>query len=113
MNSEDKMAIINELINMRSKLLKTSLTMKLSGEDTVPLEQAEQALEDNIHALRSALHRDWHGAADEVLQEMKNASRRVQSRIRDIDRDIKRAEKVVEILGQVEELMLKIAPLLA
>jgi ABC-type transporter Mla subunit MlaD len=112
MNDDDKLAIINELIKMRSKVLQASMTMKLNGEDATALETAEQKLEEKVQALRSALHQDWQGAAQEVRRELTNAKARVQRRIRDIEHDIKRAEKAVEILGQVEGVLTKLAPLL-
>lgn len=112
MNDDDKIAIINALINMRSKVLQASMTMKLNGEDTIDLDAAEQKLEEKIQSLRSAIHQDWQGAAAEVRRELTNAGARVQRRIRDIEHDIKRAEKAVQILGQVEGVLAKLAPLL-
>ncbi|MEJ2345020.1 MAG: hypothetical protein P8076_03200 [Gammaproteobacteria bacterium] len=112
MTDDDKLAIINELIRMRSKVLQASMTMKLNGEDATDLETAEQKLEDEIQTLRTALQQDWQGAAAEVRRELSNAGARVQRRIRDIEHDIKRAEKAVEVLGQVEGVLAKLAPLL-
>lgn len=112
MGNDEKLAIINQLISMRSKVSRSSLTLKFKGEDTTSLEQAEQRLEDRIRQLRSALHQEWQGSVNEVKRELRNANRRIQSRIRDINRDVKRAEKAVEILGQVDELMSRIAPLI-
>ena len=113
MNNDDKIAIIDDLISMRGKVLRTAMTLKLSGGDSAPLDEAEQKLEAQVQELRGALQRQWQGEAEEVRRELQNASKRVQRRIADIDKKIKRAEKAVEILGQVEGLLAKIAPLLA
>ncbi len=112
MKDDDKIAILTELINMRSSVLKASLTMKLDGGDTTDLETADKKLEDQIQTLRGALHQDWQGAADAILHEVKGAGERVRRRTSDIESDINRAEKATEILAQVGALVVKIAPLL-
>jgi len=111
MHNHDKIAIIDDLISMRGKVLKSALTLKLSDGDSAPLDEAEQKLEAKVQELRAALQRQWQGEADEVRRELRNAGKRVQRRITDIDKNIKRAEKAVEILGQVEGLLAKIASL--
>lgn len=108
MNREDKKRIINELVDTRGKLQRVQFELALEGEDTRELEGKLKKLDSAIDEIRRALHENWQGRAGKVEKGLKLANRRVQSRIRDIRKRVKRAERVVALLGDVEEIIGKV-----
>lgn len=112
MNREDKTRIINELINTRGKLQRAQLELALEGEDTRELDDKLEDLDAAVAEIRRALHERWQGRARELEQDLKLANRRAQGRIRDIRKRVKRAERVVALVGDVEEIIGKVRGML-
>lgn len=108
MDRESKKRIIDELIETRSKLQRVQFRLALEGEDTRELDGKLDKLDSAIAAMRRDLHERWQGKAGTVESELKRANRRVQRRIRDINKGVKRAERAVALLGDVEEIIGKI-----
>lgn len=112
MNREDKKRVINELIHTRGKLQRVRLELAMDGEDTGELEAKLEKLDSTIEEVRRALHERWQGRAAEVQKGLKLANRRVQSRVRDIEKQVRRAERLVALLGDVEEIVGKVRGIL-
>ncbi len=112
MNREEKKRIVSELINTRGKLQRIQIDLVLDGEDTAELQKKERKLDKAIDDMRRALHENWQGRASEVERALKLANKRVQGRIRDINNRVKRAERLVALLGDVEEVIGKVRAVL-
>jgi len=112
MNKQDKKRIVAELIETRGKLQRAQLELALDGEDTSALEARQAELDATIDEIRRALHRDWRGRASAVEAELNKANRRVQRRVRDIEKNVRRAERIVSLLGDVEEIIGKVSAIL-
>lgn len=105
MNRDDKKRIIAELIDTRGKLQRLQLNLALDGTDTTDLDAKQHELDQAIDDIRRKLHESWQERASDIQEQLRRSKRRVQRRIRDINQHVSRAQRLVDLLGDIEEII--------
>jgi DNA repair exonuclease SbcCD ATPase subunit len=108
-----KLALLRRLNSARSKALHLELELASHEEDATAVTKAKQKLDEQIEALRKQLHDDWRGKAAQVETDLAGAVSKLQAAIRDVEKDVDRAQKVVKAVGFIDEMVDKAKGLLA
>jgi hypothetical protein len=112
MTMKEKLALLRQLNATRSKTLHLELELEAHEEDATAVVVAKAKLDKQIEVLRKALHGEWQGRAAQIQDELSAANGRLQATIRDIEKDMNRAEKIVKAVGQVDDIIAKAKALL-
>jgi hypothetical protein len=106
---DDKFAIIDELQSTRTKgsRLIISLLFAKKKAEAKEVRQKMKALDAVIDGLLAEAMRQWSGTGQAFLEDMKTSNRRLQRDIRSIQKKKEQANKVVNALGRLDDIILK------
>lgn len=102
MTPREKLDFVNYLIFLRGKLQGLAIKLALEGEDHSEVDRAEERLAEVIRRLRVNIMQQWQGDAVLVTQELRDLNAKAQKKVRDLDRSIRKAEKVAEIVNIID-----------
>jgi predicted nucleic acid-binding Zn-ribbon protein len=100
-----KLALLRSFNALYAKYLNTIILLEAKNEDASNLEQKKTSLGNEIHKLRKDLHKSWQGRAVSVQKSLSAINTEVQRAIRDIEKDVNTAGKIVKIIGKVDDIV--------
>jgi len=107
MTLQKKVEIYNRVLAGLSKGVMLAALLAKKGE-TADHERAVRKNEELARLaarLRRNIHRDWSLGAAKVLGEIRDSSARLQRQVRDIEKSVASAQRVVRALGYVDDLV--------
>ena len=102
MTPREKLDFVNYLIFLRGKLQGLAIKLLLEGAPHEEVDDAEQRLADLIRRLRVDIMQQWQGDADTVMQDLRALNEKAQQKVRELERTVKKIEKVSEIIGIID-----------
>ena len=107
MTLQDKVKIYNKLLASLSKGVKLAALLEEKGETgrLNDVEQRNDRLAEEAAKLRRGIARTWQGETEKILDDIGDNNERLQDRIRDIERNLAIAERVVKALGYLDDLI--------
>ena len=96
---------MNFLIFLRGKIEGLSFDLLIEGEDTTELDSAQGRLDRVIRDLRRSLMENWRRSAATTLADLRRANRNIQDNIRELKEDMSKLQKVVNIIGKVDDVV--------
>lgn len=111
---EARINLITRMITSLGKLSNIEARLRWSG-DTTSADQIKvkhDELRDQIDILRGRVADQWTKGTAQIEEGIRKANTRVQTSIRDIQRNIKVAENVVKVIGQVNDAIVAVKGLI-
>lgn len=107
LNQEQQRIIIRNILNTYSKAIDLELLFWINGQSAEALKIKVKAdkLDDTIIKLRDTNWSVWSGNATTIEQKIKKNNTNLQSAIRDIQNDIKIAERTVKAIGYIDDVI--------
>jgi hypothetical protein len=115
MNLKDKVDLYNLMLAGLSKGVKLAAVLAQHGDDESRqlIEAKNEQLAKQAASLRKGIQLKWNGRATELREQIRSHNTRLQDQIRDIEKQIKTAERVVKALGYIDDLIALARKLLA
>ena len=114
-SQEQQRAIIQQFQVTYGKALdlRVSLWMKGRDQEAEQVQAKNKELERKIDQLVGKLLDDWAAEAETLVDEGRSRNRKLQARLRDIERDIEIGEKVSQAIGFIDDAVKGAADILA
>ncbi len=108
--NETKISAVTMMITSLGKLTNVEARLRFAGDTTQAnqIHAKHEELRSGIDRLRAKIADDWTGDLEPLEDGLRKINSKVQDSIRDIKRNINVAGNVAKVLGQVEK-VLKIA----
>lgn len=115
LNQQQQRLLIRNILNTYSKAIDLELLFWTKGQQKEALEIKVKAddLDDTIIKLRNTNWSMWSGSTIVVEQKIKKNNTNLQSAIRDIQNDIKTAQRTVKAVGYIDDVIRIAAGLLS
>ena len=107
MNLRDKVDLYNLLLSALSKGVKLAAILSEQGkqDDRARVEKKNNTLAGRAADLRRGIQREWNGRAAAIADEIRSHNRRLQDQIREIERELQNAERIVKALGYLDDVI--------
>jgi septal ring factor EnvC (AmiA/AmiB activator) len=107
MTKARKRSLLRALGTSYAKGTDLAALLWLQGNETEAqsVERRNRELRSEIDALRRELWRDWRGNAESLESQVRNLNRKLQARIRQIERRVEAAQHLVRGLDLLDELI--------
>lgn len=107
MTRREQRALLRRLLQTYTKTVDLEGALRLRGEKAHAARVAERvpALRREVDRLRRDMWHRWRGGAARLDETLRAENARLQAAIRDIERDVRTAERVARAIGIVEEVL--------
>lgn len=111
MKRKDTKAILQQLLRTHSKAVDLEFELLLQGKtaEADDVLNANNDLNHEINRLRKKSWKEWTGSAAAIQAEIVAANNGLQGAIRDIEKKIKVAQRVVKAIGYIDDVAARAA----